>query len=41
MNTFYTNLKNHVKDEITKGDRSDELANMIKIIIRINNHMYK
>jgi predicted XRE-type DNA-binding protein len=41
MNTFYTNLKDHVKDEIARGDRSDELAEMIKIIIHINNHIYK
>jgi hypothetical protein len=41
MNIFYTNLKNHMKDEIIKGDRSNELINMIKITIHINNHVYK
>jgi hypothetical protein len=38
---FYTSLKDHVKDEIARGDRPDELANMIKIIIYINNRVYK
>jgi hypothetical protein len=41
MNTFYINLKNHMKDKIIRGDKSNELANMIKIIIRTNNHVYK
>jgi hypothetical protein len=41
MNTFYINLKDHVKDEITRGDRSNELADMIKIIIHINNYIYE
>jgi hypothetical protein len=41
MNTFYTSLKNHVKDEITRGDRSNKLVDMIKIVIYINNRVYK
>jgi hypothetical protein len=41
MNTFYTSLKNHIKNEITRGDRSNKLINIIKIIIRINNRVYK
>jgi hypothetical protein len=41
MNIFYINLKDHVKDEIIKGDRPDELTNMIEIAIHINNHIYK
>jgi hypothetical protein len=41
MNIFYTSLKNHVKDKIIKGDRSNELIDMIEIIIRINNHVYE
>jgi hypothetical protein len=41
MNTFYINLKNHIKNEIIKDDKSNELAEMIKIIIYINNHIYK
>jgi hypothetical protein len=41
MNIFYTSLKNYVKDEITKGDRSNELAEIIETIIYINNRVYK
>jgi hypothetical protein len=41
MNTFYTSLKDYVKDEIIRGDRPDELANMIKIIIYIDNRVYE
>jgi hypothetical protein len=41
MNIFYISLKDHVKNEIIKDDRLDELIEMIKIAIRINNHIYK
>jgi hypothetical protein len=41
MNIFYTSLKDHVKNEIIRGDRPDELIKIIKIIIYINNHVYK
>jgi hypothetical protein len=41
MNIFYTSLKDHMKDEIARGDRPDELANIIEITIRINNRVYK
>jgi hypothetical protein len=41
MNIFYTNLKNHIKNEIARDDRLDELTNMIEITIRINNHVYE
>jgi hypothetical protein len=41
MNIFYTSLKNYVKNEIIKSDKPNELIKMIKIIIYINNHIYK
>jgi hypothetical protein len=39
--TFYTNLKDHVKDEIARMKQPKELAEMIEITIRINNYVYK
>jgi hypothetical protein len=41
IDIFYISLKNYIKNEIAKGDRSNELFNMIKIIICIDNHVYK
>jgi hypothetical protein len=41
MNIFYINLKNYIKNEITRDNRLNELAKMIKIAIYINNHIYK
>jgi hypothetical protein len=41
MNIFYISLKNHIKNEITRGDKPNELAKMIKTIIYINNRVYK
>jgi hypothetical protein len=41
MNIFYISLKNYVKNKITRDDRSNELAEMIKTTIHINNRVYK
>jgi hypothetical protein len=41
MNIFYISLKNYMKNKITKDERPNELANMIKVAIYINNHIYK
>ena len=37
VSLFYWELKNEVKDELTKIEWSDDLNKMIKIIIWINN----
>jgi hypothetical protein len=41
MNIFYISLKNYIKNEIIKDDRSNELAKMIETIIHINNYIYE
>jgi hypothetical protein len=38
---FYIGLKDHVKDEITRIERLEDLAEMIETIIRINNRVYE
>jgi hypothetical protein len=39
--TFYIGLKDHVKNEITRMKRLEELVEMINTIIYINNQVYK
>jgi hypothetical protein len=39
--TFYIGLKDHIKDEIIRMKRLEELAEMINIVIRIDNQVYK
>jgi hypothetical protein len=41
MNIFYISLKDYIKNEIARNDRLNELIKMIKIIIYINNRVYK
>jgi hypothetical protein len=41
MNIFYIGLKDYMKNKITRGDKFNELVEMIKIIIHINNHIYE
>jgi hypothetical protein len=41
MNIFYTSLKDYIKNKITRGDRLNELIEMIKTIIYINNYVNK
>jgi len=38
---FYKSLKEHIKDEITKKDRPEELTKYIERTVRINNRLYK
>jgi hypothetical protein len=37
----YTGLKDHIKDEIARINRLDELSEIIKAVIRINNRVYE
>jgi hypothetical protein len=37
MSKFYNNFKDSIKDEISHIDRLKNLAEMIEIMIRINN----
>jgi hypothetical protein len=37
----YTGLKDNIKDEITRINRLDELSEIIKAVIRINNRVYE
>jgi Retrotransposon gag protein len=39
--TFYTGLKDHVKDKIARMKRLEELAEMIDTAIRIDNRVYE
>jgi hypothetical protein len=41
MELFYIGLKDHVKDEIVRDDRLNELSKMIKAVIRIDNRVYE
>jgi hypothetical protein len=40
MNIFYIDLKDHIKNKITKDDKSNESTEIIKTTIHINNHGY-
>ena len=38
---FYWELKNVIKNEIIRSDRSEELQDIINMMINIDNHMWK
>jgi hypothetical protein len=39
--TFYNGLKERVKDEIARVDRPDEIDDMIKLAVRIDDRQYE
>ncbi len=41
MVKFYKGLKEHIKDEIAKKDRFEELVKYIEYAIRIDDRFYK
>ena len=41
MLLFYQELKNEIKNELVKIEWSDNLDNMIKIVVWIDNHLWE